>query len=749
MGPALDDEVRTAESLSRQGDWNRVRLFWECVRSLSMMLHGPADIRPWAALSRLARSVAELSDEAETREKAASLARGALEGLRKAEGDPDVLELESAFASGTLKMASVGEREAVDGEQRASARNDEEVNREGPTSAWNDEEVNREGPTSALNDEEVNREGPTSAWDDEKADWEERVSGLEGEGDDGEERAFARDGEEDGEERASVHDGDDEEDGGDDDVDAWSHPDEKFHEVPARVSFTLNATTLPFHGNGWVLLGSRSVLLSPPRRDLGRLREMVAESESKRGGRWSPKTHSLRSELGDAIAYEIASRALRGPLGNGAAPGVGPGEPAGEPEGPDLEDTAYARKLLTEASEALDRKSPTHPRALDAKERLMRFLMGESGPVRVLRPVAEEFPPEKDLKKALSLARSIRRDSRKEKGGVLENFFRPDGMRRVEMLLSAARCLSRLGHEEGAVKARMKAREESNYDPKEIADKLPPTLYAAQLVHELAESAFDEESPAPAGLLYQKALATFGAALGGAHRLTLQTSVRLADTLTHPSERLHRASLLARAAETLEARWPLDPDIPELRFMAATDFMFLDEHGTVLPFLRRMAEVIESVLGWPHPRVVRAVFVLGRVLLDAGEFLESEAAFRRVAEHMDTVSRPRKGAYLNESLHATVLGQLGLALLNSGNFREALDYFTLEMEKMTKLSGPDSPETLEAEYCRALALYGMGDPDRALSIQRKVLASRKRVLGPFHSDTKLSSVTVRDLESRL
>jgi hypothetical protein len=118
----------------------------------------------------------------------------------------------------------------------------------------------------------------------------------------------------------------------------------------------------------------------------GELRAVLAAAELEAGPR-SREALVTRSRLGEALADNAALADMPGPSGG---------------EGHSL--AREARGLLRSASEGLDELlGREHPDALDARERLARFLSGGSGPGLPAEPLPGESPPQDELREALAI----------------------------------------------------------------------------------------------------------------------------------------------------------------------------------------------------------------------------------------------------------------------------------------------------------------------------------------------------------
>jgi tetratricopeptide (TPR) repeat protein len=98
-----------------------------------------------------------------------------------------------------------------------------------------------------------------------------------------------------------------------------------------------------------------------------------------------------------------------------------------------------------------------------------------------------------------------------------------------------------------------------------------------------------------------------------------------------------------------------------------------------------------------------------------------------------------------------VLGELRTLLErrgDAGSLREAALLSEREAERLAGLDGPDSPGVLKALFLAARHHEGAGDAEAALALHRKVLAARKRLLGPMAEETRQSRAEIRRINGK-
>jgi tetratricopeptide (TPR) repeat protein len=294
-----------------------------------------------------------------------------------------------------------------------------------------------------------------------------------------------------------------------------------------------------------------------------------------RDAAWSDGTGSARyleacSRLGAFLAELAISRV--------PAPGLFPEEEARE-----------AERLLRSAAAGLESSpGPQDAAAQDAMARLALFLMRETALVRVLPRRLDEIPPRRDLEEAFALWRKI----------YVSNEGGPHREERAEdAMLRAAECLSMLGNEEEAVLARhiaLAGRWQD--DPDKDSSPRDIVLFAEMGGLLLAAGDLDGASRH-----HVTAMELLRLVLGGGHRLTVRSRVRVADVEDASGNPAKAAALRARAAETLEKtasdEGREDPDVHVLRHLAARAFVGAGDRADAVSALVPEAEALGRLAG--------------------------------------------------------------------------------------------------------------------------------------------------------
>jgi hypothetical protein len=745
MGDFLDGMMADAESCGVKGDWAHCNVALEFCRSITALLHGPGDMRVGGALARLAAvdlAIADRTDRVSAL-PASYLARGAVKTLAPflAGSDTGTVAPELEFARGILvgaaKLLGNGREERL------------------ATLAGEALELSRGAGSAGRRDGDPDAEARLGAALDEIGTY-----GKEGQDVNARYRAFLDQIEADAEESQDL-------------------PSRLFSVLDTLKIFSMCEPDMPRGTGGPVPEADRARDVTPPglvcldfdsAHFFGSLdhmeSDMIAEPAALKrmnmermrgGGKDSVSELTYRSVLGGAMADQwAASRIMKDASARGedGGPDGGPGrtdplflklgkEVAG------MADPSVARECLFEAAEGLEREAgPADPDTLDAKARIVRFLRGDSGPARVLPRMPEEQPPDEDLRAALELALQIRSVARLEasRGGGDQDAMRD---RSVGAALSAAWCLSDLGDGEGAAALRREAALECGVDPDAEDGDMPFSLRNAAVRFDLAESVADAGRHQQASMAHNLALGPFRKLLGASRRLTIRSMARIADCRMEMLDFPNSATMRARAADSLEEAYPLDPAVPELRFLACADLAALGESEAAIPVLRSSVEELGRRAGVASPRFGRALWDMAKVLHKAGDHRGASEAFRRTVEWYDAHAcrDPSRRAFMDDDIFENVLDGLAFSLHAIKNHAGAAEAAGRRHEVLSRLLGEDSPEAQAALAMQAGFACRAGDHREGLRLLERAYAVQVRVLGPAHHETRKTREAVKALES--
>ena len=159
--------------------------------------------------------------------------------------------------------------------------------------------------------------------------------------------------------------------------------------------------------------------------------------------------------------------------------------------------------------------------------------------------------------------------------------------------------------------------------------------------------------------------------------------------------------------------------------------LMADQPSAAVTTFAEMIEVRAGEYGPVDSMVLCTRHMLGVALTKVGRLDEAEREFTAAATRED---RP-------PSHSCSLATQQGLARIAAarGEFATAAETQALVVTGMTRLYGPDHPNTLESRYEAAELLRWRAFPAEAQAAHREILAARTRVLGPDHPDTRRSA----------
>jgi tetratricopeptide (TPR) repeat protein len=172
---------------------------------------------------------------------------------------------------------------------------------------------------------------------------------------------------------------------------------------------------------------------------------------------------------------------------------------------------------------------------------------------------------------------------------------------------------------------------------------------------------------------------------------------------------------------------------------------------------REAAELWSGLYGRGSARAVAAMEHQAKSLLALGRAGEAAGVLARAAEASDSQEAagvrpgrrvPQGGASARERLAPELKLLARIILDGGGDPEEALSVLLCELGLREAISGPASPETLDALFRLACAREACGQGEDALAAHRAALQERERVLGPAHPDTELSRAAVARLSGR-
>jgi hypothetical protein len=151
--------------------------------------------------------------------------------------------------------------------------------------------------------------------------------------------------------------------------------------------------------------------------------------------------------------------------------------------------------------------------------------------------------------------------------------------------------------------------------------------------------------------------------------------------------------------------------------------------------------------GWPWPPELAgwALCLAGAAADRLEDPARGETLLRRSLELLGP--DPERKEYLSDSLE--LLSELLSRRGDGASSREAAQLAERNAELMFRHEGPDSPLALHYLVRAADCLEAAGDPEAAVGLHRKVLAARKRLLGPMDEATRKSRAEIRRIGEKL
>jgi hypothetical protein len=534
------------------------------------------------------------------------------------------------------------------------------------------------------------------------------------------------------------------------------------------------------------------------------LRIELAEADQEGAG--SAKALELRSRLGEALADEEAWARARvttlapgrpGTSGASGASGTSgdSGDSGASPDSsgtPGVTGERSAEGLLRSASEGLDALlGRTHPDSLSARERLARFLAGGSGPGVPPLPLACELPPAGDLREAeeafLETSRAWSGTGRPaappQAGASPKRHAAPRNAAAAASLPSSGdfRSFAAAGLAAGCALLAGTSPERGRLYPEtgRAAEKalgednqlMPEFMtFEAERLRLAGDLRGSEKKLMKAAFLLRLHRGAHAREIHGPFLRHALATLRNGDPLCAMES---CCSALASMEETdrggavpapgsAPAPWDaaavpgLPPGRPGRDRLAARILMAecvlaangpLTASRVLAPLTDALPDLPPSADGpgtwpWPSELAGRALCVAGKAASRLGQGPGAAALLRRA---LDTLGpEPDDPRYLEDALALlqTELERLG----DAESLREAAGLAEREAGILLAREGPDSARAIAALFLAARRRGRAGDTDAALELHRRVLAERKRLLGPMAKETRESRAEIRRIE---
>lgn len=218
----------------------------------------------------------------------------------------------------------------------------------------------------------------------------------------------------------------------------------------------------------------------------------------------------------------------------------------------------------------------------------------------------------------------------------------------------------------------------------------------------------------PNGFLVRASVAHVRAATGAAEEAVVELRGLLADCRT---------------------RWGPDASVTLCTMQVLGDALLMaGQPAAAVSVFAETVELGTAALAPTDSLVLCTRHMLGVALEKVGRVDEAERELLAAADRPD---RP-------PSHSCSLATSQGLARVAKarGQFAAATETQERVVAGMTRLYGPDHPNTLESRYDAAELLRRRAFPAEALAAHREILAARTRVLGPDHPDTRRSRAAV-------
>jgi hypothetical protein len=524
-----------------------------------------------------------------------------------------------------------------------------------------------------------------------------------------------------------------------------------------------------------------------------------------RDGAGSREALEIRSRLGEAVAdaeaWAMASVTTlvhdpSGPVrdsrhsgdsgdsGNSGNYGTGPGARAAGARGEES-----AEELLRSAHEGLEALlGRTHPETLYALERLARHLAGGSGPGTPPLPFQHEFPPaasryeaeQKFMSAADAWAEAGAGAGEGAASARLRGWAPPelpqDFVRRLALLRSSGdgKALAATAAAAGCAVFRHVTRDEASFFTeagKAAADVLGPGHpTSVKFLNCLGHITYFRDEKGQSRRFFQQAADALARMPGAPAAELVTASISLMRSRNIAED---GTSALADCVGALDAVEETEPGVAGApgaapsralpparagrdrllaRHWLAEVLYLLDDHRSAANVLAPLLDSLTRHLEdggtgrwtWPPCLAGSALLVAGETELRLGDGARAEAFLRR---SLDVLHRGQAGPAI---LMPTVR-TLRSILESRGDgeaLREAAQLSELEAVLLLSTEGPDSPSVIEAILLAARLHERSGDADAALGLHRRVLAARKRLLGPMAQETRQSRKEIRRIEGR-
>jgi tetratricopeptide (TPR) repeat protein len=187
--------------------------------------------------------------------------------------------------------------------------------------------------------------------------------------------------------------------------------------------------------------------------------------------------------------------------------------------------------------------------------------------------------------------------------------------------------------------------------------------------------------------------------------------------------------------EKVSAEDPLA--IAYLQMILGNTLLELGEFDRAIQILEKVVALRSEQLGILHPDTLIAIHLLGKAYHSRGDIIKALTLYDQVQKNY-----PTERANFEAHQEIALLHDIAVAYQDAGRLPEALLLYRQIGQRLSKIFGADSVETLTALNNQALGYLEAGWFSEATSLLERVVDSRKRILGEQHPDTLTSSVSL-------
>ncbi|MFE7131850.1 tetratricopeptide repeat protein [Streptomyces sp. NPDC057638] len=150
--------------------------------------------------------------------------------------------------------------------------------------------------------------------------------------------------------------------------------------------------------------------------------------------------------------------------------------------------------------------------------------------------------------------------------------------------------------------------------------------------------------------------------------------------------------------------------------------------------------VERDILGAEHHSTLQSQHQIGQVMTEMGELDQAESVLREVEKAHHAQNLQGRSMYVLSTRH-----ELAHITAQRGHHAQAHREWREIFEEERKQVGEDHPSTLRTQFNLAICCAVLRLPGVARAEMRRVLAARRRILGPDHHETRQAAQALTDL----